>query len=106
MERSEIVLHTWNRASATLPAHFCDAGIARPTHRARQGKEPDGNVRVTDWPYRETNEHIGGFWILEAAVIHDALAWARKGVVAGRASSVVREILVRLAPTQEAGGST
>ena len=29
--------------------------------------QPDGKVLITDGPYLETKEHIGGFWILEAA---------------------------------------
>jgi len=36
---------------------------------------------------------MGGFWILEAADLDEALAWARKGAVACRASGEVREIL-------------
>jgi hypothetical protein len=62
-------------------------------------------VLVTDGPYTETKEHIGGFWILEAADVDEALAWARKSAVACRASGEVREILFRPAPTQEPGGS-
>ena len=55
--------------------------------------QPDGKVHVTDGPYTETKEHMGGFWILEAADMDEALAWARKGVVACRASGEVREVL-------------
>jgi hypothetical protein len=47
---------------------------------------------------------MGGFWVLEAADMDEALAWARKGAVACRASVEVREILFRPAPTQESGG--
>jgi hypothetical protein len=50
-------------------------------------------VLVTDGPYTETKEHMGGFWILEAADLDEALAWARKGAVACRASGEVRELL-------------
>jgi hypothetical protein len=35
-------------------------------------------------------EHIGGFWILEAADLDDALAWGRKAAVACRAPVEVR----------------
>ncbi len=51
---------------------------------------PDGKVLVTDGPYIETKEHIGGFWVLEAADLDEALAWARKAVVACRAPVEVR----------------
>jgi hypothetical protein len=52
--------------------------------------QPGGKVLITDGPYLETKEHIGGFWILEAADLDDALAWGRKAVVACRAPVEVR----------------
>jgi hypothetical protein len=51
---------------------------------------PDGKVLVTDGPYLETKEHIGGFWVLEAADLDEALAWGRKAAVACRAPVEVR----------------
>ena len=30
---------------------------------------PDGKVLITDGPYLETKEHLGGFWVLEAATL-------------------------------------
>ncbi len=32
---------------------------------------------ITDGPYLETKEHVGGFWVLEAADLDEALAWGR-----------------------------
>ncbi len=52
--------------------------------------EPNGEVLVTDGPYLEAKEHVGGFWILEAADLDEALAWGRKAVVACRAPVEVR----------------
>ena len=54
--------------------------------------QPNGGVLITDGPYLETKEHIGGFWILECADMDEALAWARKGVAAVRGQVEVREI--------------
>ena len=42
----------------------------------------DGDVLVTDGPYPEGKEHVGGFWIIQAADLDEALAWARKATVA------------------------
>jgi hypothetical protein len=53
----------------------------------------DGKVLVTDGPYLETKEHIGGFWVLEAASLDDALDWGRKAAVACRAAVEVRAFL-------------
>ena len=67
------------------------AGGLRPVGDARSlRKQPDGKGLVTDGPYLETKEHVGGFWILEAANLDEALAWGRKAVVACRAPVEVR----------------
>lgn len=51
---------------------------------------PGGEVHITDGPYLETKEHVGGFWVLEAASLEEALAWGRKAAVACRAPVEVR----------------
>lgn len=51
---------------------------------------PSGEVLVTDGPYLETREHVGGFWILEVGDLEEAMAWGRKAVVACRAPVEVR----------------
>jgi hypothetical protein len=66
-------------------------GGLRPASSARSLRaRPDGKVLVTDGPYIETKEHLGGLWILEAADLDEALAWGRKAAVACRAPVEVR----------------
>lgn len=50
----------------------------------------DGKVIVTDGPYLETKEHIGGFWILDVVDEAEALDWGRKAVLACRTPVEVR----------------
>jgi hypothetical protein len=38
----------------------------------------DGDVLMTDGPYVEGKEHLGGFWIIKAPDLDAALGWARK----------------------------
>jgi len=38
----------------------------------------DGDLRMTDGPYTEGKEHIGGFTIIKAADLDAALEWAGK----------------------------
>lgn len=52
--------------------------------------QSDGKVVVTDGPYLETKEHVGGFWVLECAHMDDALEWGRKAVIACRVPVEVR----------------
>jgi hypothetical protein len=76
-------------------------GGLSPARRARSIRaQPAGKVVVTDGPYIETKEHMGGFWILEAANMDEALAWARKGAIACDVPGEVRELLFYPAPEQ------
>ena len=66
-------------------------GGLQPAGRARSVRvRPDGELLITDGPYLETKEHVGGFWVLEAATLDEALAWGRKAAVACRAPVEVR----------------
>ena len=60
--------------------------------------QTDGRILITDGPYLETKEHIGGLWILECADMDEAVAWARKGVAAARGQVEVREIFFQPSP--------
>jgi hypothetical protein len=67
------------------------AGGLRSVGQARSLRAGGGGkVHVTDGPYLETKEHIGGFWILDCADLDAALEWGRKAVIACRASVEVR----------------
>jgi len=37
-----------------------------------------GNTTMTDGPFAETKEQLGGFWVISAADLDEALAWAAK----------------------------
>jgi len=45
---------------------------------------------MTDGPYLETKEHIGGFWITDLADLDAAIAWASKGSAACQGPVEVR----------------
>jgi hypothetical protein len=66
-------------------------GLLSPSNAKSLRAQPDGKVLVTDGPYLETKEHIGGFWVVEAADQDEALAWGRKAAVACRAPVEVRQ---------------
>jgi hypothetical protein len=66
------------------------AGLSPASSAKSLRAQPDGKVVITDGPYLETKEHVGGFWVLEAADLDEALAWGRKAAVACRAPVEVR----------------
>ena len=63
--------------------------------------QPNGELLLTDGPYLETKEHVGGLWILECADIDEALALARKGAKACRTAIEVQEIFFMPAPEKD-----
>jgi hypothetical protein len=91
-------IHALNREMNAAGARKFACGISSARNAKSLRPQPDGKVLVTDGPYTETKEHMGGFWILEAADMDEALAWARKGAVACRAPGEVRELLFNPAP--------
>jgi hypothetical protein len=74
-------------------ARFFAGGLQAPRQAKALRKQTGGEVLLTDGPYMETKEHIGGFWILNAANMDEAVAWGRKAVIACRAAIEVREFL-------------
>src|SRR5207302_5456400 len=86
-------IHAINREMIAAGARKFACGIAPPGSAKSLRMQPDGKLLVTDGPYLETKEHIGGFWILEAADMDEALAWARKGAIACDVPGEVRELL-------------
>jgi hypothetical protein len=86
-------IHKLNQEMDAAGARVFAGGLSAPNHAKSLRKQPDGKVMITDGPYLETKEHIGGFWILEAADMNDALKWASKAVIACRTPVEVREFL-------------
>lgn len=67
-----------NEEMVAAGARFFAGGL-HPASRAKSMRaKPGGKVVVTDGPYLETKEHIGGFWILDAANLDKAVAWGKK----------------------------
>src|SRR4026209_2132619 len=86
-------IHALNREMIAAGVWKFACGISAPSNAKTVRKQSDGTVLVTDGPYTETKEHMGGFWILEAANMDEALAWARKGAITCDAAGEVRELL-------------
>jgi hypothetical protein len=66
------------------------AGGLHPASTATVVRVKDGETIVTDGPYLETKEYLGGFWIVRANDLDAALALAAAGTVACGAPVEVR----------------
>ena len=65
-------IHALNREMIAAGVRKFACGISPAANAKTLRKQPDGKVLVTDGPYTETKEHMGGFWILEAPI------WTRR----------------------------
>jgi hypothetical protein len=83
-------IHALNREMIAAGVRIFAGGLTSASNAKSLRAKPGGKVLITDGPYLETKEHIGGFWILDAADLDEALAWGRKAVIACRAPVEVR----------------
>jgi hypothetical protein len=73
-------------------ARLMACGLSPASQAKSVRGQPHGEPLITDGPYLEAKEHIGGFWILEAADMEEALVWARKAAFEPGSRGEVREI--------------
>lgn len=91
-------IHALNREMVAAGVRKFAGGLGS-AHTLRA--QPNGDVLITDGPYLETKELVGGITIVETADLDEALAWARKGAKACRAPVEVREIFFSPAPAED-----
>jgi hypothetical protein len=53
-------------------------GLRPPSDGASVVFEGRGESRVVDGPFTETKEVVGGYWIIQARSIEEAIEWARR----------------------------
>lgn len=73
---------------------FVFAGGLQPPSSATVIRVTDGEAVLTDGPFAETKEQLGGFWVVEAADLDVALELGRKGALACREVVEVRPFQV------------
>jgi hypothetical protein len=66
------------------------AGGLQPVDTATTVDGTGADVVITDGPFAESKEQIGGFWVIEAADLDAALDWAAKGSAACKGKVEVR----------------
>jgi hypothetical protein len=72
--------------------HWVFAAGLHPIDTATTVRIEDGEAVTVDGPYAETKEYLGGFWIVRAADLDEALALAEQGARACQGPVEVRPI--------------
>ena len=73
---------------------FVDGDGLQPVATATTVRVRDGERLLTDGPYAETKEQLGGFYMLECKDLDEALAWAAQIPEAKSGAIEVRPVMV------------
>jgi hypothetical protein len=64
----------------------------QPTSRGARIDFSDKGASVTDGPFAESKEILGGFWMINAKDRDDAVAWMRKAPMQPGDTLVIRQV--------------
>jgi len=87
------------RQYPSVAAAMRDAGVyiasarLRPAGSATTLRVRDGETLLTDGPFAEIKEQLGGFFLLQCADLDEALRWAATIPVARHGSVEVRPVM-------------
>jgi hypothetical protein len=94
-ERNEMLGRWWQYTKELQDTGVHVAGEAlHPTMTAKTVRVQDGNPVVTDGPFAETKEQLGGFYLIDVPSEQEALEWAAKMPSHPYGSVEVRQVMV------------
>ncbi|MGQ0704088.1 MAG: YciI family protein [Gemmatimonadales bacterium] len=86
--------------SVQKSGHYVAGEALQPTHTATTVRVRNGKVSTTDGPFAETKEQLGGYYLIEARDLNDAIQVASRIPGARMGSVEVRPIVVFDRPQQ------
>ena len=89
MQKLVAQVDTFNNELQASGAWVFAGGLHEPSS-ATVVRATGGDPIITDGPFAETKEQLGGFWIIEAANEDAAIRWADKATVACQGAVEVR----------------
>ena len=73
--------------------HFITGTPLHPAHTATTVRVRNGQLSVTDGPFAETKEQLGGYYLVDCNNLDEAIAWAAKCPGARAGSIEVRPVV-------------
>jgi hypothetical protein len=77
----------------TKSGHVLGSNALQPTHTATTVRVRNGKVSTTDGPFAETREQLGGYYLVEAKDLNEAIQLASKIPSARTGSIEVRPVM-------------
>jgi hypothetical protein len=84
---------TYTKELENAGAHVAGEAL-HPTQSAKTVRLRDGEQLVTDGPFAETKEQLGGYYVIDVETEEEALRWAAKIPSAPYGSVEVRPVMV------------
>jgi hypothetical protein len=75
-----------------MSGHFISTAGLQPVRMATTIRIRNGKASITDGPFAETKEVLGGFYVIEARDLNQAIQWASKSPSLRLGSVEVRPI--------------
>ena len=74
--------------------HYLGGNALQPVHTATTVRSRDGKMSTTDGPFAETKEQLGGYYLIEAKDLNEAIQVASRIPSVKTGSIEVRPIMV------------
>lgn len=99
-EQAAAMFQEYGQYSQAIAAsgHFKAGDALQPTTKATTVRVRDGKTVSTDGPFAETREQLGGYYLVEAADLDEAVALAARIPSARWGSIEVRPVMVFTPP--------
>ncbi|MEP7000374.1 MAG: YciI family protein [bacterium] len=81
-------------ADITTSGHYLGGNGLQPTTTATTVRVRNGSVSTTDGPFAETKEQLGGYYLIEARDLNDAITVASRIPGALNGSVEIRPVMV------------
>jgi hypothetical protein len=106
-EQMDQIMAAWFAYDAALKEAgvFLAGEALQPTATATSLRIRDGERMLTDGPFAETKEQLGGFYLLECRDLDEALEWAARCPAAHDGTVEVRAVIEFDAPPPGEGAS-
>jgi hypothetical protein len=87
-------LQEWFAYDAAIKEAGASPGGAalQPTATATSVRDDNGNPLVTDGPFAETREQLGGYYLLDVANLDEAIKWAHRCAALNQGTIELRPI--------------
>lgn len=93
-EANRVLMQEYNAFGEKWRSNIVDGEALHPVSSATTVRRRDGEILTTDGPFAETKEHLGGFYIIDAEDLDEAIQIASEIPAAKTGSIEIRPVVI------------